>query len=232
MGWERIRDMIRTEEYLRLHTDPGAPERAERTTVLSRLNLDEFLHLRRAYLAHTPKVRVFFCLMAALTLLWDVMLVCTALFFHIMIEKVAAACAAVLLWFVLYRGIYVHPWSPGLPGEGPFKYVSFKAKQQAYQRRQENAAAARKAREGGGGGGGKWVPKDELPKFMGMPLYALNQKETSMTEAEAADVISPVQGPSSSQDVARRGLRRPRSRSGSASRLSSSKSSLGGARYH
>ena len=36
----------------------------------------------------TPFVRALFCGLAALVLLWDVMLICTALFFHIMIEKV------------------------------------------------------------------------------------------------------------------------------------------------
>ena len=224
LGWERIREMIRTEEYPRLHTDPCSPERSERATVLSKLSLDEFLHLRRAYIAHTPKVRVLFCLMAALTLLWDFMMACTALFFHIMIEKVVASCAAVLLWFVLYRGIYVHPWSPGLPGEGPFKYVTFKAKQQAYQRKQENARKTREA------AGGKWTSKDELPKFMGMPLYGLSTKGG---EHEAADAVSPVQGPSSSStllldEASRKPLtRRQRSRSGSTNRLSISKTSLG-----
>ena len=38
--------------------------------------------------AVTPFVRLLFCGLAVLVLLWDVMLICTALFFHIMIEKV------------------------------------------------------------------------------------------------------------------------------------------------
>ena len=46
----------------------------------------------------TPLARALFCGLAALVLLWDAMLVCTALFFHIMIEKVVATCAAVLTW--------------------------------------------------------------------------------------------------------------------------------------
>ena len=33
-------------------------------------------------------MRLLFCGLAALVLLWDVMLICTALYFHIMIEKV------------------------------------------------------------------------------------------------------------------------------------------------
>ncbi len=242
LGWERIREMIRNEEHLRLNTDPGSEERAERATVLSKLSLDEFLHLRRRYLAHTPKVRVLFCLMAALALLWDGMLICTALFFHIMIEKVVAACAAVLLWFVLYRGIYVHPsWSPGLPGEGPFKYVNFKAKQQAYQRKQDSAAK-NKAREGGGhtcNHHRHWSSKDDLPKFMGMPLYGLNNAPKTPPDGESSDTISPTvtPGPSTSSSASAydlssvpgiRSARRPRSRSGSATRLAStSKASLG-----
>ena len=48
LGWERIKDMIRNEEHRRLNTDILlAPQ--QRDTVLSRLSLDEFLHLRRNY---------------------------------------------------------------------------------------------------------------------------------------------------------------------------------------
>ena len=118
LGWERIKDMIRMEEHRRLNTDMN---NEHEMTPLSKLKLDEFLRLRNDYKRFTPFVRVLFCCLALLALLWDVMIVCTSLYFHIMIEKVVAVCMAVLIWFVLYRGIYIHPWSPGLPGEGPFK---------------------------------------------------------------------------------------------------------------
>jgi hypothetical protein len=38
-------------------------------------------------------------------------------------SQVVASCSAVLLWFFLYRVVYLQPWSPGLPGAGPFKYI-------------------------------------------------------------------------------------------------------------
>ena len=37
----------------------------------------------------------------------------------------ASACA-VLTWFALYKFIYLQSLSPGLPGEGAFKYVVWK----------------------------------------------------------------------------------------------------------
>ena len=133
-----------------------------------------------------------------------------------MIEKVVACCAAVLLWFVLYRGIYVHPWSPGLPGEGPFKYVSFKVKQQAYQKKQEGRNRANNTRSAGEQSE-RWTRKDDTPKFMGMPLYGLNSKAAAALgedEGEAADSVA-----ASPPDTARP-LRRARSRPGSTHRYS------------
>ena len=51
LGWERIKDMIRNEEHRRLNTDILLSRGKEGggDTVLSRLSLDEFLHLRRNY---------------------------------------------------------------------------------------------------------------------------------------------------------------------------------------
>ena len=50
LGWERIKDMIRNEEHRRLNTDMLAMSRGkEGDSALSKLSLDEFLHLRRHY---------------------------------------------------------------------------------------------------------------------------------------------------------------------------------------
>ena len=58
LGWERIKDMVRNEEHRRLNTDillaPG-----QRDTVLSRLSLDEFLHLRRNYKVYSHAAVLF-----------------------------------------------------------------------------------------------------------------------------------------------------------------------------
>ena len=48
LGWERIKDMVRNEEHRRLSTDPLIRAK-DGDSVLSKLSLDEFLHLRRNY---------------------------------------------------------------------------------------------------------------------------------------------------------------------------------------
>lgn len=223
LGWEKIKDMIRTEEHRRLSTDISAME--QEVNVLSKLRLEEFLHLRKNYINYTPHVRFLFCLLSALCLLWDVMLICTALYFHIMIEKVVASCAAVLIWFVLYRVIYIHPWSPGLPGEGPFKYINCKVKQQMTKKE-----ASRKFQENHPSN--KWSAKDDVPKFMGMPLYAAAQsKREAELQAEAeAEAASGRKASVEANNVVRP-LRRGRSRSASSNRLSASNKSLLNSKY-
>ena len=51
LGWERIKDMIRNEEHRRLNTDIllSRGKDGGGDTALSKLSLDEFLHLRRNY---------------------------------------------------------------------------------------------------------------------------------------------------------------------------------------
>ena len=49
LGWERIKDMLRNEEHKRMSTDlPTSPEEVNTkdVTALSKLTLDELLHLR------------------------------------------------------------------------------------------------------------------------------------------------------------------------------------------
>ena len=48
LGWERIKDMIRNEEHRRLNTDMLIRGK-DGDSVLSKLCLDEFLHLRKHY---------------------------------------------------------------------------------------------------------------------------------------------------------------------------------------
>lgn len=51
-------------------------------------------------------IRVNFVLLTILTIIWDFMLMQTALFYHTMIQKAAAAIWATFSWFVLYHGLY------------------------------------------------------------------------------------------------------------------------------
>ena len=48
---------------------------------------DLFNLFRSEYQAKTPLVRLLFCIMALLMILWDFMLLITVLYFHMMIEK-------------------------------------------------------------------------------------------------------------------------------------------------
>ena len=122
LGWEKIKDFLRNEEHGRVN-----PDNEKRETPLGKLKYEEFIHLRKFYPKNTPWVRAVFCLLAAIISLWDFMLLCTVLYFHMMIEKVVASGLAVLSWFALYKFFYRQDFSPGLPGSGPFKYsVLFK----------------------------------------------------------------------------------------------------------
>ena len=118
LGWERIKDILRIEEHKRLSVEisESNDNSNEASTVLSRLSSEEFLHLRACYRKHTITIRVLFCLLSLLLLLWEIMIVCTIIYFHLMVEKVIATSLAVITWFILYRVIYIQKWSPGLPG--------------------------------------------------------------------------------------------------------------------
>ena len=107
---------MRNEEHGRVN-----PDNEKKETPLGKLKYDEFIHLRTFYPKNTPYVRAAFCLLAAIISLWDFMLLCTVLYFHMMIEKVVASGLAVLSWFALYKFFYRQDFSPGLPGSGPFK---------------------------------------------------------------------------------------------------------------
>lgn len=173
LGWEKIKDFIRNEEYGRVNTD-----KEKKDTPLSKLKNEEFLHLRKHYPERTPWVRAVFCLMAFLVMFWDFMLLCTVLYFHMMVEKVVASGLAVLCWFALYKFFYRQDLSPGQPGSGQFSYVIWKdphlmTKEQRTRACQSHSRAAQS----------KWSSKDEVPKFMGMPLYALKDyKEEKLKE--------------------------------------------------
>ena len=216
LGWERIKDMLRNEEHKRLQTElPSADADVnESCTALSKLTLEEFIHLKSNYKRYTVFVRALFCLVSILVILWDLMLFCTAIYFHIMIEKVVASCVAVILWFFLYRVVFPHLQC--LPGQsGPFKYVTFKPKNQPLKRTNSLCRQHREQQE---------KKDDGTPKFMGMPLYGLEKKPKISNELPAELETS------KRRDSADYGKLRARSRSSSRIRLSG-KSSLNNLKY-
>ncbi|XP_030036112.1 fat storage-inducing transmembrane protein [Manduca sexta] len=118
IGWERIKDYIRDEKYSRSIDDKSVS-----VNPLKNINTEELNILKVSYESFTPYVRAFFIAIAMLQLLWDVMLVSTILYYHIMVEKFISGVMAILTWFVTYRVWYTIPnILPNLPGEGIFKY--------------------------------------------------------------------------------------------------------------
>ena len=117
-GWERIKDYIRDEKYAR-----SIDDRSASVNPLKNITTEELNILKISYEKYTPYVRGFFIAIALLQLLWDVMLVSTILYYHIMVEKFISGVIAILTWFVTYRVWYTIPnIVPNLPGEGIFRY--------------------------------------------------------------------------------------------------------------
>ena len=66
----------------------------------------------------TPFIKINFIIIALLTLIWEIMLLATFLYFHTMLHKLIAACIAIASWFLMYKTFYLTQLSPGLPGRG------------------------------------------------------------------------------------------------------------------
>ncbi|KAI0227095.1 Fat storage-inducing transmembrane protein [Lamellibrachia satsuma] len=108
ISWDRITDVIKSEE--------------EQPTC--RLSNDELSELKRLYNELTPYIRVLLVVLTLMTIMWEMMLLSSIIYFHNMPQKVCGCGFAVLCWFVTYRGWYkLSDVSPGLPGDGPFKFV-------------------------------------------------------------------------------------------------------------
>ncbi|CAG9088129.1 hypothetical protein JYU34_021148 [Plutella xylostella] len=117
-GWERIKDYIRDEQFSR-----SVGDKAPSTNPLKNISQAELAILKKSYDAYTPYVRLLLIAITALQILWDVMLVSTIMYYHIMVEKFVSGVIAILTWFVTYRVWYTIPHLlPDLPGDAVFKY--------------------------------------------------------------------------------------------------------------
>ncbi|CAG9793885.1 unnamed protein product [Diatraea saccharalis] len=118
IGWEGIKDFIRDEKYSR-----SIDDRTTRTNPLKNIKVEELDVLKLSYENFTPYVRGLLIAIALLQLLWDVMLVSTILYYHIMVEKFISGVIAILTWFITYRVWFRIPsLLPNSPGDGIFKY--------------------------------------------------------------------------------------------------------------
>ena len=106
--WERIQDFIQEEEF----------------QGLDRLKPDDLVNLKRAFHDYKPYVLISTVCVTALSLIWEVTILITVLYFHNMPEKVIGAGFAAAGWFLTYHVWYRQDqvWSPGMPGEGLVKY--------------------------------------------------------------------------------------------------------------
>ncbi|KAJ9596562.1 hypothetical protein L9F63_012395 [Diploptera punctata] len=176
-GWEGIRDLIRNEEHARNIGDDSVSNNP-----LRGLSLEEFYILKESYDKFTPYIRFFFIAMTFLSILWDIMLLSTILYYHKMVEKFVSGAIAILMWFITYRYWYAIPRTlPNLPGEGVFKYKDVKQTKEVPQKRRNTTSVS--------------GAKGQLPTFMGMPLYGLKTQEPKEQKDEDLDNETDIQAP-------------------------------------
>lgn len=154
--WESIKEHIRNEVHNRNIREPS------NTNPLRNLTDKEIKELSFLYDRFTPAIRTLFIGMTGLQLLWDVMLVCTMLYYHKMIEKVLSGIFAILTWFFTYRAWYPsQQLLPDSAGTGNFIYQTSNkfSENITLKRKQSLTTTSNKA------------STPQVPKFMGMPLY-------------------------------------------------------------
>lgn len=177
INWESIKDFLRNEEHNRASGENTATDLI--TNPLKNLKDDQIKKLQVLYARYTPVMRLLFVGMTMLQLLWDVMLVCTMLYYHNMIEKVLSGIIAILTWFFTYRAWYpASGFLPDKPGKGLFVYQKDKPTSQLPPRKRPSQLNMSGS-------------ANQMPKFMGMPLN-LNASGTSVPSSPSGFTISPT----------------------------------------
>lgn len=112
-GWERIDELAAQEQQ---------------NSDTSRLSGEQLDSIRSSYASHTPYIRLMMVVLSLLVILWDIMLLATAIYFHNLPQKLTGAAFAALGWFLSYRVWYTPAtanltnWTPGPTGRGLIKY--------------------------------------------------------------------------------------------------------------
>ena len=141
VDWELIRDHLRNEEHDRRTNDKSLS-----TNPLRNLGDKEFNELKTLYEKYTPHIRCLFVAITVLVILWDIMLICTMLYYHRLIEKILSGIFAIATWWVTYQVWYPSQMFslPKTVGQGLFLYQKKRAKQQTTSvksRRQSNLSS-------------------------------------------------------------------------------------------
>ncbi|XP_062136833.1 acyl-coenzyme A diphosphatase FITM2 [Drosophila sulfurigaster albostrigata] len=179
--WETIKEHLRNELHNRSVSETSG------SNPLRTLNEEQIRSLQFLYNRLTPIIRTLFIGMAALQLLWDIMLVGTMLYYHRMIEKVISGIIAILTWYFTYRFWYpTNGLLPEAPGNGAFYYQreSFVFKRPTHLPSCSTQAGAQVSPGGArANANGQWQSgklsgqsqqqqqQQQIPTFMGMPLF-------------------------------------------------------------
>lgn len=161
VGWDNIKDYLRLEDHNRKTQEP-------QPNPLRALNDNEIITLKTLYEKYTPIIRLLFVGITVLQLLWDIMLVCTMIYYHRMAEKIVSGLIAIVTWYFTYRAWY--PSKSILPlsaGKGLFNYqqkiVSLTASNLGRRASLLNAKLPKPSSSA--------TKPSEVPKFMGNPIY-------------------------------------------------------------
>lgn len=160
VNWDSIKEYMRLEEHNRI-----TKESQNSTNPLRNLSEKQLKYIKYHYEKYTPYIRLLLILIAMFQILWDIMLVCTMLYYHIMIEKFLGGSVAILTWFLTYRLWYAHPkLLPRLPGDGIFKYnrPASTPIPSSNRRRKES------------------LTESQGPLFMGRPIYMKVKPEENL----------------------------------------------------
>lgn len=177
--WESIKEHLRNELHNRSISEHSS------TNPLRNLKEEQIQNLKFLYDRLTPVIRTLFIGIAALQLLWDVMLVGTMLYYHRMVEKVLSGVIAILTWYFTYRFWYRSNVLPDPPGSGCFFYQ--RESKDTFIYKKPTSITREQASTSGFGGqrstGGVGLCQAHMPHFMGMPLYTSVSPRTSATNA-------------------------------------------------
>lgn len=179
IGWDNIKEHLRIEDHNRKTQEPSPS-----SNPLRNLNTTEITTLRALYYKYSPIIKLLFVAITVLQLLWDIMLVCTMLYYHRMVEKVSGGVIAIFTWYFTY-----HVWYPAksvLPdgaGKGTFNYQQ-KAVQCSPAARRNSLLMSKTPKPTNP------ATSSEAPKFMGRPIY---QTQTQRNDLNVENTI-PSQG--------------------------------------
>uniref|UniRef100_A0A8D8YND6 FIT family protein CG10671 n=1 Tax=Cacopsylla melanoneura TaxID=428564 RepID=A0A8D8YND6_9HEMI len=115
-GWPRIQIDLDSEKHAR-----SLNEKSEKR-FFQHLSLDEIKRTEKNFTSYRRYVCFNFIGVCVLSLIWDLMILTTAMYYHTMLEKFVSGLIAIFTWYVTYRVWFKVVGFPPVPGAGSFKY--------------------------------------------------------------------------------------------------------------